>query len=230
MFLQDGLTGSAWGDWANYTASPWAPGAYLHSPAGITFPLEEPVFADDACMCTTMMPSNTGWSEMQARCRNALLHSVHGNGLGVWFFLSLLIAFSSTMLTAGATRCDLFFIFNVLCCIFSMMCAMSLANCRQKKHFHVCRKIHGRRYIPLRSWEGRRPKRIQFLTTCLCVASPLVCLCICTDLAIARQSFRLPTAQWSISRKHRNKMQHLRQGNTAQMRTRWESSIEVMVA
>ena len=22
MFLQDGLTGSAWGDWANYTASP----------------------------------------------------------------------------------------------------------------------------------------------------------------------------------------------------------------
>jgi hypothetical protein len=22
MFFQDGLTGSAWGDWANYTASP----------------------------------------------------------------------------------------------------------------------------------------------------------------------------------------------------------------
>ena len=44
MFFQDGLTGSAWGDWANYTASPL--GSHGLSEAHGWHPLlvEEPEF------------------------------------------------------------------------------------------------------------------------------------------------------------------------------------------
>ena len=109
--VQDGLTGSAWGDWANYIASPWAPAGSQQLAVGITDKWGGLCPANDACVIDSFALQ---WFTSR-HLRNRFMHALNGNScLFAWAlaFCIFLSWYFMDPLLALVTLCWSFFWFR----------------------------------------------------------------------------------------------------------------------
>ena len=234
MFFQDGLTGSAWGDWANYTGSLVGP---LRSTAGITYKAEGTVFADDAIR---MYPGEATWA-LDRKVRNTLMHSLNGNGAcNCLFFLTwLMTCFLNGYLYCEAispvfssgdevislnymTGQNVWLLFSSICSLMCLFRLGSSAFCKRSRRPKAAFKVGNRQYRCRRSSRFRHsPHQVAKLRTCAILVWFLF-----TNPGLI--PFRTLDRR-GLPRKIRNRLMRCKYGNTVgekNERTKWETSAD----
>ena len=235
--MQDGLTGSAWGDWANYIASPWAPAGSQQLAAGITDKWGGLCPANDACVIDSFALQ---WFTSR-HLRNRFMHALNGNScLFAWAlaFCIFLSWYFMDPLLALVTLCWSFFWFRRVWHLHTKprflkpyrFVGRARHAAARVRHSHASWKVRLLLLFLVCSWTALShvsPTAETDFLSCDRAVHPVT-----RKLLVHSPFCWLPHASWNSpwvpSRKLRKNRQHAVNGNVGQVnKCKWESSVDL---